>query len=203
MTISRWLGVGAMVLGGGACASGGAAGHEPQEFTIEVAFESADGTRVVAPRVTCAKGANANVSAVRPFTYIQDYEVEVGQDRFIADPIVARIDEGVWLDFRVDRSADGRIDVWYALRRTSVKQPVDTFTTTLGAFTEPVTIQIPQIHKSSSDGTWSLDAGVETCVARLTNEDGSDPLTVFARVVAAPAGALGLRPDEDINLDPQ
>ena len=162
--------------------------ESPNDVRIEIAFERADGTRVVAPSATCRAGQRANAMAVEPYTYVKDYEVEVGQDCFIADPVIETLHEGVWFECDVTGAPDGRVKLAYKARRAALKRPIETFTTTLGAFTKPVTIQIPELVTDEVEGTADLALGVESRVARVPVGAGTEPVVVFARVVPVSPG---------------
>ncbi|MCE9634481.1 MAG: hypothetical protein K8T90_02145 [Planctomycetes bacterium] len=160
----------------------------PNDVRIEIAFERADGTRVAAPSATCRAGQRANAMAVEPYTYVKDYEVEVGQECFIVDPVIETLDEGVWFECDVADAPDGRVKLAYKVRRAALKRPIETFTTTLGAFTKPVTIQIPKLVTDEVEGTADLAFGVESRVVRVPVGAGAEPVVVLARVVPVSPG---------------
>lgn len=185
-----------------ACASSEA--HSPlrEQFVVEIAFQVPDGTRVVAPRLTCFADQRANVSVAKEYTYIKDYDVEVLQDDFRADPVKETLHEGVWLDMKAARGADQQIELQYRLRRTALKRPIEKFETTLGAFTKPVTIEIPRLLSDDLSGTCRLVPGVESQLVRLPVHDGVEALSVLARVSCSSSDDA-IRPGDDINLDPR
>lgn len=86
----------------------------------------------------------ANVSVINQTTYVKDYEVEVAQASFIADPKVDVIQDGLVLDVRPVISFD-RKHITLNLQPTvaELQLPIPTFSTSLAGSTLPVTLQLP------------------------------------------------------------
>lgn len=86
----------------------------------------------------------ANVSVINQTSYVKDYEVEVAQASFIADPKVDVIQDGLALDVRPVISFD-RKHITLNLQPTvaELQLPIPTFTTSLAGSTLPVTLQLP------------------------------------------------------------
>ncbi|MHC4731371.1 MAG: hypothetical protein ACYS6Z_12400, partial [Planctomycetota bacterium] len=93
-------------------------------------------------------------------SFVQDFDVEVAQTSFIADPVIGVIQDGLSLDVRPTVSND-RQYITMELRPTIVdlKTPIETFTTLLGAAIafissqNPVTIQLPQLDMKVAEST--------------------------------------------------
>ena len=103
-------------------------------------------------------------------SFIQDFDVEVAQTAFIADPIVGIVQDGLTLDVRPTVSNDRRY-VTLELQPTvaTLLRPIPTFTTSLGAFTTPVTIQIPEITIQKSQTTVRVPDGGTVVIGGLKN----------------------------------
>ena len=61
---------------------------------------------LTAPRLTIYNNQRANLTIVNQVTYVKDYDVEVAQTAFIADPLVDIIQDGLVLDVRPTVSHD-------------------------------------------------------------------------------------------------
>ena len=105
---------------------------------------------VTAPRVLVFNTARSNLSVINHVAYVQDFDVEIAQAASIADPIIQVVQDGVVLDVRPVVSADRRF-ITLELRPTvaELRRPIRTFTTSLGASGNSVTIQLPELDKSS------------------------------------------------------
>jgi type II secretory pathway component GspD/PulD (secretin) len=113
-----------------------------------------EGRVLQAPSVTVYNTQRANITLITQLTYIQDFDVEVAQTAFIADPIIGIIQDGLVLDVQPTVSHDRKY-ITMTLRPTiaNLVRPIPTFTTSLGAFTTPVTIQIPELKIQSAATT--------------------------------------------------
>ncbi|MCG3133618.1 MAG: hypothetical protein HMLKMBBP_00819 [Planctomycetes bacterium] len=129
-----------------------------------------EGRVLQAPSVTVYNTQRANITLINQLTYIQDFDVEVAQTAFIADPIIGIIQDGLVLDVQPTVSHDRKY-VTLTLRPTiaNLVRPIPTFTTSLGAFTTPVTIQIPELKVQRAattvrvpDGGTLLMGGLKT-----------------------------------------
>ncbi|MCA9317932.1 MAG: hypothetical protein KDB73_20775, partial [Planctomycetes bacterium] len=88
---------------------------------------------------------------------IQDFDVEVAQTSFIADPIVGIIQDGLTLDVRPTVSNDRRY-ITLELQPTvaRLRRPIGTFTTFLGSSFAPVTIGLPELRLQQARTTVRL-----------------------------------------------
>lgn len=186
----RLVGLAAALLSAASCAS---APEAPEEaYTIELSFHQPDGTPVVSPRITCFAGQTANVNIVRPVTYVKEFEVQVVQDAFIADPVVETFQEGLWLDLRVAPAADG-LDLVYEIRRSALSRSAVT----------PQGDRSPKVVTDELAGARRLASGVEATLVSLPAHEGVDPVVVFARVTRVSAEGVQGRPEEEIGLPPR
>jgi len=104
---------------------------------------------VTAPRILVFNTARSNLAVMNQVAYVQDFDVEIAQAASIADPIIAVVEDGVILDVKPVVSADRRF-VTLEVRPTvaELQRPIRTFTTSLGASGNSVTIQLPEVAKS-------------------------------------------------------
>ena len=103
-------------------------------------------TTLTAPRLTIYNNQRANLTIVNQVTYVKDYDVEVAQTAFIADPLVDIIQDGLVLDVRPTVSHDRKY-VTLEVRPTvaSLNRPITTFVTSLAGLTTPVIIELPEL----------------------------------------------------------
>jgi general secretion pathway protein D len=115
-------------------------------FTLQAVEKNQQGRVLQAPSVTVYNTQRANITLINQLTFIQDFDVEVAQTAFIADPIIGIIQDGLVLDVQPTVSHDRKY-ITLQLKPTiaTLIRPIPTFTTSLGAFTTPVTIQIPEM----------------------------------------------------------
>jgi type II secretory pathway component GspD/PulD (secretin) len=121
-----------------------------------------------APSLTVYNTQRANITVVNQLSFIQDFDVEVAQTAFIADPIVGIIQDGLALDVRPTISHDRKY-VTLELQPTiaTLVRPIPTFTTSLGALTNPVTIQIPELVIQKSQTTVRVPDGGSLVIGGL------------------------------------
>ncbi len=102
---------------------------------------------LTAPIVTVYNTQRANLTMVNQVSYIHDFDVEVAQTSFIADPIVGIVQDGLTLDVRPTVSNDRRY-ITLELQPTvaRLRRPIGTFTTFLGSSFAPVTIGLPELR---------------------------------------------------------
>jgi tetratricopeptide (TPR) repeat protein len=127
---------------------------------IRATEKSANIRELTAPRLTVYNTQRANITVVNQISFVQDFDVEVAQTSFIADPVIGVIQDGLSLDVRPTVSND-RQYITMELRPTTVdlETPIETFTTLLGAAIatvssqNPVTIQLPQLDMRVAEST--------------------------------------------------
>ena len=112
----------------------------------------------------------ANITLITQLTFIQDFDVEVAQTAFIADPIIGVIQDGLVLDVQPTVSHDRKyITVQLKPTIANLVRPIPTFTTSLGAFTTPVTIQIPELQVQRAATTVRVPDGGTLLLGGLKN----------------------------------
>ncbi|MEE8104806.1 MAG: hypothetical protein V3T86_04650 [Planctomycetota bacterium] len=132
-----------------------------------------DSRRMVAPTVTVYNTQRANISVVNQISFLQDFDVEVAQTSFIADPVIGVIQDGLVLDVRPVVSNDRQfVTLTVNAGVTNLQIPIETFETDLGqsvgvprfrgsfaARPRRVTIQLPEIDLTSTKSTARVPNG--------------------------------------------
>jgi general secretion pathway protein D len=127
---------------------------------VRLVEKSANVRELTAPSLTVYNTQRANLTVVNQISFVQDFDVEVAQTAFIADPVIGVIQDGLTLDVRPTVSND-RQYVTMELRPTIVDlvTPIATFQTLLGASIafvssqSPVTIQLPELDMRIAEST--------------------------------------------------
>jgi len=133
------------------------------------AVEKSASARVLqAPILTVYNTQRANITLVNQVSFIQDFDVEVAQTAFIADPIVSIIQDGLTLDVRPTISYDRKY-ITLELQPTiaTLLRPIPTFQTSLGALTTPVTLQLPETNIQKSQTTVRVPDGGSIVIGGL------------------------------------
>ncbi|MDJ0522795.1 MAG: hypothetical protein QNJ90_12070 [Planctomycetota bacterium] len=114
---------------------------------VRATEKSLSARTLTAPVITVYNTQRANLTVVNQLSYIQDFDVEVAQTSFIADPIVGIIQDGLSLDVRPTVSNDRRY-ITLELQPTvaDLLEPIPTFATSLAAAFAPVIIQLPELR---------------------------------------------------------
>lgn len=129
---------------------------------------------VNAQNVTVLNNNRANVSVINQTSYVRDFDVEVAQASFIADPKIDVIHDGIVLDVRPIIRHD-RQSVTLIMEPTvaTLQRPIPLFTTSLAGSTLPVTLQLPVLVVKSfattaqvPDGGTVLIGGLRTILSR-------------------------------------
>jgi type II secretory pathway component GspD/PulD (secretin) len=121
---------------------------------IRAVEKNLDATLVNAPRLTIYNRQRANLSIVNQVSYVKDYDVEVAQTAFIADPLIDVVQDGLTLDVKPTVSYDRRY-VQLELQPTvaTLLRPIRTFETNLSGLTTPVIIELPEVITRSAATT--------------------------------------------------
>ena len=128
----------------------------------------------------------ANLTVVNQLSYIQDFDVEVAQTSFIADPIVGIIQDGLTLDVRPTVSNDRRY-ITLELQPTvaNLVEPIPTFATTLASSFAPVIIQLPELRLQQARVTVRIPDKGSILIGGLKNistEDRASETPWIARI---------------------
>ena len=125
-------------------------------------------TLMTAPVLTAYDTQRSSIHVINQISYIEDYEVEVAQTAFIADPVVGIIQDGVVFDVRPTVSNDRKY-IQLELNPTvaSLRRPIPTFTTNLGGLTFPVTLELPELTVSKAGTTVLVPDGGTVVIGGL------------------------------------
>lgn len=128
------------------------------------------GRTLTAPTITVYNTQRANLTVVNQLSYIQDFDVEVAQTSFIADPIIGVIQDGLTLDVRPTVSNDRKY-ITLELQPTVAKlvEPIPTFSTTLASSFSPVIIQLPELKMQKARTTVRIPDGGSIVIGGLKN----------------------------------
>jgi len=141
------------------------------DFSLSMVIRATEKTarvrEMTAPSLTVYNTQRANLSVLNQVSFVQDFDVEVAQTAFIADPVIGIVQDGIVLDVRPTVSNDRQF-VTLEMRPTvtNLLTPISTFQTLLGAAgapgavlisaQNPVTIQLPEIDLRSVETTVRL-----------------------------------------------
>jgi type II secretory pathway component GspD/PulD (secretin) len=128
------------------------------------------GRLLTAPTITVYNTQRANLTVVNQLSYIQDFDVEVAQTSFIADPIVGIIQDGLTLDVRPTVSNDRKY-ITLELQPTVARllEPIPTFSTSLASTAAPVIIQLPELRIQQARTTVKIPDGGSILIGGLKN----------------------------------
>ncbi len=153
-----------------------------------------DVTILASPRIACLDGQTASMEIGRQISYVADFDVEVGMGEFICDPVIEVVWDGLAAKFtawstEASGMEDGGIHVGLNVVISDVEEPMGTFTTTLGAGTSPVTIQIPSFVKTEFSRLIVVEDGESTLVRLADGPDTRRLLLLTVRRIDVAAGA--------------
>ncbi len=155
-----------------------------QEVILRAVEKSERVQQITAPRITVYDGQRANVSITNQISYIQDYDVEVKGENWMADPIVGVVQDGLIVDLRPVVSKDREtVTVDIDFTWADVKRPIQERKVILREGGAPVTIPLPEIDVGSANATATLPAGGAALIAapvKLGN--GKDAFTRYVMV---------------------
>ncbi len=127
---------------------------------LEAVRQNARTEVMAAPRITTFNTQRAHLTVVNQRSYVQDFDVEVAQSAYIADPVIGAIQDGVVLDVRPTISNDQKY-ITLEMRPTIATLIGGQFTpliTTLGGL-DQVTIEIPELELQSIETTVRVPDG--------------------------------------------
>ncbi len=110
----------------------------------------------------------AYLTVINQTSYIQDFDVEVAQLAFIADPQINVIPDGVVLEVTPTIHHDRKY-LTLELQPTvaTLLRPIPTFTTSLSGLSIPVTFQIPELRVQSAATTVVIPDGGSVLIGGL------------------------------------
>jgi hypothetical protein len=96
---------------------------------------------VCAPNLVCRNGDEASIVVAREVSFVSDFDVEVGQESFVADPIVSTANEGITI--RIRPSIEGKaVRLALTAEVSELPQPLPTLAIPV-PFASPLEIQVP------------------------------------------------------------
>ena len=155
------------------------------EFETWIRKTGAKVTRL--PALTCRNGQRVEVTATRIISYIADFDVEVGQGTFSADPIVETLPRGITLEVRPLASEDGEsVQLGIDVRSSEVKLPMGEtkLEVPLG---RTVAIQTPESRLIEVRTSRRVRGGASTVVDLGTGMDGIRRMLVVTPTPKRPA----------------
>ncbi len=118
--------------------------------------------------LTVLNNERGHVAIINQTAYVRDFNVEVAQAAFIADPVIDVIQDGVVLDVRPTISFDRkRITLDMQPTVADLVRPIATFSTSLAGTTQPVTLQLPQLLVRSFATTVEVPDGASVLIGGL------------------------------------
>jgi type II secretory pathway component GspD/PulD (secretin)/tetratricopeptide (TPR) repeat protein len=142
---------------------------------VRAVEKTRSGRTLTSPTITVYNTQRANLTVVNQLSYIMDFDVEVAQTSFIADPIVGIIQDGLTLDVRPTVSSDRRY-ITLELQPTVAKllEPIPTFATSLASTFAPVIIQLPELRLQQARTTVRIPDGGSILIGGLKNISTAD-----------------------------
>ncbi len=125
------------------------------------AIEKQEDAEVVNSQIlTVLNNERGHVAVINQTAYVRDFDVEVAQASFIADPKVDVIQDGIVLDVQPIIQYDRKYII-LSLNPTvaELTRPIPTFTTSLAGSTLPVTLQLPNLTVTSFATTAKVPDG--------------------------------------------
>lgn len=141
---------------------------------------------LTAPILTASNTQRATVTMVSQTSYIKDFDVEVAQTAFIADPVIGTIQDGFALDVRPTISNDRKY-VTLEVQPTvaTILKPIPTFSTSLSGTSTPVTIQMPELRISRAQTTIKVPDGGSVMIGglkRIQQVDRKSGIPLFSEI---------------------
>ncbi len=119
-----------------------------------------DGEIVNSQILSVVNRGRGHVAVINQTAYVRDFDVEVAQAAFIADPKVDVIQDGIVLDVQPIIQNDRKY-ITLNLNPTvaELQRPIPTFTTSLAGSTLPVTVQLPKLTVTNFSTTAKVPDG--------------------------------------------
>lgn len=154
------LGKNLSTVGGAAAQVSILKGDEQYNLVIRAVEKSQFATTVSAPILTVFNTQRSYVTVTNQISFIQDFDVDVANSAFIANPNVGIIQEGVVLDVRPTISYDRKyITLEVQATVANLQRPIREFTTSLSGLSIPVTFQLPELEVQQVNTTVRVPDG--------------------------------------------
>ena len=110
--------------------------------------------------LTVMNNERGHVAVLNQTAYVRDFDVEVAQASFIADPKVDVIQDGIVLDVQPIIQQDRKYIIMQLQPTVAeLQRPIPTFTTSLAGSTLPVTLQLPNLTVTNFSTTVRVPDG--------------------------------------------
>lgn len=127
-----------------------------------------------------------HVAVINQTTYVRDFDVEVAQAAFIADPKIDIIQDGIVLDVEPTIQHDRKYIILNLNPTVSeLTRPIPTFTTSLAGSTLPVTLQLPRLLVTNFTTTARVPDGGTVLLGGLRqtlNKERKAEVPILARL---------------------
>jgi len=123
-------------------------------LVMNLVSKSENAVEITAPIISVYNTQRAFVTVVNQVSFVQDFEVDVATNAFIADPVIGIAQEGIVLDVRPTISYDRKyitLDVQTTV--AELERPFPSVTTLLGPNGSPVTFSIPTLRVQDAQTT--------------------------------------------------
>lgn len=116
------------------------------QVILRAVEKKAEGEVVNSQILSVRNKGRGHVAVINQTSYVRDFDVEVAQAAFIADPKIDVIQDGIVLDVQPVILNDRKYII-LNLNPTvaELERPIPTFTTSLAGSTLPVTLQLPKL----------------------------------------------------------
>lgn len=128
---------------------------------------------LMAPRLTAFNTQRASLTVVNQRSYIKDFDVEVAQSAYIADPQMGTLQTGIVLDIRPTISNDRKYITLEVRPTITSLEALTPFTTTLGG-AQSVTLSVPTVNLQSVETTVRIPDQGTLLLGGLKNYTNSD-----------------------------
>ena len=145
---------------GGFTASWAYLGDTQLQMILRAVEKQEDAEVVNSQYLSVLDKERGHVAVINQTAYVRDFDVEVAQASFIADPKVDVIQDGIVLDVQPVIQQDRKYII-LNLNPTiaELSRPIPTFTTSLAGSTLPVTLQLPNLRVTSFTTTVRVPDG--------------------------------------------
>jgi hypothetical protein len=140
------------------------------------------------PQIVSPSLRSARLMVGEQLSYVRDFEIEVTDGTFVADPIVDVVFDGHDVEVMCAETSPGLLGVQMRLVDQAVEQPIPTVRTTVPGSTREVSVQVPRIHGCRGSQTAEMSNGATAIMAARKN-DGSWLVTLLTprKIRSAPA----------------
>jgi hypothetical protein len=159
-----------------------------------------------APVLLVRPGEPARIDVTNSVSYVQDFELEVAEDAWIAEPRIEAVCDGLFVEL-VARQGDapGEAVLSWHVRVSDLSRPIPVRNVLLGDGTSTGTLQLPAVRTSEAAGRTRLRFGEETRLGRVPAWPAWGApmdLTVTARIEPVPFPGRPGSADHDADAAP-